>query len=283
MMRSAAAGVGKVELRGVSVHNAAVAAEFLQSKLLAREGFRHAFFTRRGGHSSEPFDSLHFGSQGNDAERLADNVRAAADVLEIDPGRLFLVTQVHGRDVARVRGDEDRASVLGREADVVLTGATGVACGVKVADCVPVLVADITTGTVAAIHSGWQGTVANVVGAGVAALRREVGSGARLVAAIGPHIEACCFEVGDDVAAKLEACAPGESVALRGRGRRPHVDLRKIVRAELVAAGLSNDAIDDVLGCTRCDGARFFSYRRDRERSGRMLSAIVARGSANGA
>jgi YfiH family protein len=257
-----------------------VAAEFLRSSLLARAGFRHAFFTRRGGHSSEPFDSLHFGAHGHDAARLADNVRVAAEALAVDPSRLYLVTQVHGRDVAAVRGDEDRASVLAREADVVVTCTAGVACGVKVADCVPVLVADRTTGAVAAIHSGWQGTVANVVGAGVAALRGEVGPGADLIAAIGPHIETCCFEVGDDVAEKLQACAPGDRVVERTRGPRPHVDLRKIVRAELLAAGLADDAIDDVPGCTRCDGARFFSYRRDRDRSGRMLSAVVARGSA---
>jgi YfiH family protein len=250
--------------------------------LLEGAGFRHAFFTRRGGHSNEPFDSLHFGTQGNDAERLLDNVRTASKALAIDPDRLYLVTQVHGRNVAAVRGDEDRTSVLAREADVVLTRAAGIACGVKVADCVPVLVADRASGAVAAIHSGWQGTVADVVGAGIAALRQAVGPGAELVAAIGPHIEACCFEVADEVAAKLQACAPGQPVVERGRGPRPYVDLRKIVRAQLVAARLSNDAIDDVPGCTRCDGARFFSYRRDRERSGRMLSAIVAR-DANGA
>jgi YfiH family protein len=274
---------GKVEPGRVSVHNAAVTAEFLQSGLLARAGFRHAFFTRRGGHSSEPFDSLHFGANGNDARSLADNVRAAADALAVDPARLYLVTQTHGREVAALSGYEDRTAVLAREADVLLTGARGVACGVKVADCVPILVGDRRSGAALAIHSGWQGTAADVVGAGIAAIRREVGPDADLVAAIGPHIEACCFEVGDDVAAKLEACAPGAGAVERTHGPRPHVDLRKIVRAQLVLAGLSDDAIDDVTGCTRCDGARFFSYRRDRERSGRMLSAIVARGSAKGA
>jgi YfiH family protein len=270
-----------VEPRLVPVQNAAVSAEFLESSMLAGAGFRHAFFTRRGGHSPEPFDSLHFGAVGHDAASLAANVRTAADALGIDASRLYLVNQVHGRKTAVVLANENRSEVLAREADVVLTVAPGRACGVKVADCVPVLVADAQTGAVAAIHSGWQGTAANVVGAGIAALRGAIGQRGILVAAIGPHIEACCFEVGDDVAMKLRASAPEASAIISGRGR-PHVDLRRIVRSQLVASGLAEDAIDDVAGCTKCDGARFFSYRRDRDKSGRLLSAIVAGRAARG-
>jgi YfiH family protein len=191
--------------------------------------------------------------------------------------RLYVVTQVHGRDTTALRGDEAREEVLGRKADVVLSRASGVACGVKVADCVPILIADRESGAVAAIHSGWQGTVANVVEAGVTALRREVGSRGDLAAAIGPHIEVCCFEVGEEVAHKLAACAPDIDVIDRSRGPRPHVDLRKVVRAQLREVGIGNESIDDVRGCTKCDADRFFSYRRDRDQSGRLLSAIVVR------
>ncbi len=236
--------------------------EFLQSSSLSREGFRHAFFTRRGGSSKTPYDSLHFGSTGHDPGALAANVHAAA---------------VHGRDATALRGDESREEVLSRKADVVLSRAGGVACGVKVADCVPVLVADRESGAVAAIHSGWQGTVANVVEAGITALRREAGQRGQLLAAIGPHIELCCFEVGDDVADKLATCVPTTDVIDRSRGPRPYVDLRKIVRAQLLALGLENESIDDVSGCTKCDAERFFSFRRDGEASGRLLSAIVVR------
>jgi YfiH family protein len=251
--------------------------EFLESSLLARAGFRHGFFTRRGGHSRQPFDSLHFGAFGHDAATLAANVQSAAEALGVDPSRLYVVNQVHGRAVTVVEANEDRSEVLAREADVVVTLAPGSACGVKIADCVPVLVADSETGAVAAIHSGWQGTVADVVGAAIAALRRTIGGQGTLLAAIGPHIEACCFEVGDDVAAKLRACSPEASVIVSDRGPRPHVDLRRVVRSQLVASGLSDGAIDDVRGCTKCDATRFFSYRRDKEKSGRLLSAIVAR------
>jgi YfiH family protein len=166
---------------------------------------------------------------------------------------------------------------LRRKADAVVTSTAGVACGVKVADCVPVLVGDRSSGAVAAIHSGWQGTELNVVAAGLAALTSELGQTGDLVAAIGPHIEVCCFEVGDDVAARLSVCAPGVDAVDRRHGLRPHVDLRKIVRAQLETLGVRSEAIDDVRGCTKCDATRFFSYRRDRENSGRLLAAIVAR------
>lgn len=253
-------------------------AEHLTSPRLVREGFRHAFFTRRGGFSPAPFDSLHFGSTGHEAEALAANVRAAARTLAIDATHLYTATQVHGRDVVAVRGNEDRTEVLQRKADAVVSAARGVACGVKIADCVPVLVADRKSGAVLAVHSGWQGTCLDVVAAGVAALRNEIGGAGELVAAVGPHIEVCCFEVGDDVAARLGACAPDVQAVDRTRGAKPHVDLRRIVRAQLRAAGLADDAIDDVRGCSKCDAARFFSYRRDRDSSGRLLAAIAVRG-----
>jgi YfiH family protein len=213
---------------------------------------------------------------GHDAATLAANVRVAAQFLAIDPAQLYVVTQVHGRLVTFVRGDEDRDLVLGYSADVVATATPGIACGVKVADCVPILLADRKTGAVAAVHSGWQGTVANVAGAAVDSLRRQIGDG-DFMAAVGPHIELCCFEVGEDVAAKLQASAPGAKVADRGRGPRPYVDLRAIVHHQLRMAGIGESSIDDVRGCTRCDAHRFFSYRRDREASGRQLAAIVAR------
>ena len=251
--------------------------EPLQSVALARAGFRHAFFTRAGGHSAAPFDSLHFGAPGNDAATLAANVGVAAEALSIEPAHLYVATQVHGREVVVVRGDEDREVVLSRSADALASSTSGVGCGVKIADCVPILLAHTRTGAVAAVHSGWQGTVANVVGAAVSALRREIGDGGALLAAVGPHIEPCCFEVGDDVARSLEAAAPGVDVVDRGRGPRPYVDLRAIVKSQLLAAGVDAADIDDVRGCTRCDRSRFFSFRRDREASGRQLAAIVAR------
>jgi YfiH family protein len=132
---------------------------------------------------------------------------------------------------------------------------------------------------VAAIHAGWRGTVRGVVEAGVRALL-GAGSGRpeQLRAAIFPHIRACCFEVGEDVAQELLDATPGGDLAVIDRSRaKPHVDLAAIVSAKLHALGLERGHVEQVEGCTRCEPQRFFSYRRDGKRSGRHLAAIVSR------
>jgi YfiH family protein len=141
-----------------------------------------------------------------------------------------------------------------------------------VADCVPVLVASTDTGAVAAIHAGWRGVVAGVVPAGVELLRgaSALAGQAPLLAAIGPCIGPCCFEVGADVAERI-------GFVTRRAGDKAYVDLRAAVRAQLRALGLPDEAIEDVPGCTKHEPDRFHSFRRDGANSGRMLAAIATR------
>jgi hypothetical protein len=137
--------------------------------------------------------------------------------------------------------------------------------------------ADPESGRVAAIHSGWRGCVANISAAAVTALRNAGVDRRRLIAAIGPHICVACFEVSQDVADQLASCSTASQPVNQDYGPKPHVALRSIVRAQLVAAGLAVDNVEDVPGCTMHDAGSFFSYRRDGRHSGRHLSAIVAR------
>jgi len=112
----------------------------------------------------------------------------------------------------------------------------------------------------------------------VESLTRLGATPGRLHAAVFPHIRACCFEVGDEVAAQLDACAPGRGVVVTGTGARPHADLSRLAAHQLSALGLHVAALEDVPGCTRCEAARFFSYRRDGQRSGRHLAVIRSAG-----
>ena len=256
---------------------AAPSAVLLRSELLHESGFSHAFFTRQGGVSQGPYRSLNFSSAvGDSVENVSRNLGLAAEALGVDPRHIYFLSQVHGRDVLSVDGSEDRLEVLERRGDGVISRSADVACGVRSADCVPVLLADRRSGAVAALHAGWRGTVAGIVPAGVAALRALGGDAAGLIAAIGPHISVAAFEVSEEVAAELAAAAPESAVVDRSRGPKPYVDLRCIVRAQLCAAGIADANIDDVLGCTVSDPERFFSFRRDGAKSGRHLSAIVA-------
>jgi hypothetical protein len=135
--------------------------------------------------------------------------------------------------------------------------------------------ADRRSGAVAAAHAGWRGAVNGVVSSAVEALR-AIAPDPDLIAAIGPHISLAAFEVSDDVAETLLNASRDPEIVDRTRSK-PHVDLRRMLRAELHALGLSHANIDDVLGCTVLQPERFFSFRRDGQASGRHLSAIVPR------
>jgi polyphenol oxidase len=249
----------------------------LYSPLLTRCGFRHAFFTREGGVSEGAYASLNFSfSVGDDAEKVDRNLRRAADLLGVDVSRLYFLSQIHGNDCVELTGDEEQRRVVFTEGDALVSSRADVACGVRTADCIPVLLADPLTGRVGAVHAGWRGLVAEVIRATV---QRLVGDGetTRCVAAIGPHIEADAFEVSEDVASALKNASPGVDPVLRGPGK-PHVDLRAVAQAQLLHLGLPASHIDHVRGCTYSNRELFFSFRRDGKASGRHLSAIVARG-----
>jgi YfiH family protein len=152
-----------------------------------------------------------------------------------------------------------------------VTVAPGILLSVRVADCLPLILASRTGGAAAVVHAGWRGVAAGVVEKGVEALA-EI-SGARpseLLAAVGPGIGICCFEVGEEV---VEAVAPGLPGAARpGPRGRPMLDLRAVVRARLEACGLDRGAVDAEAPCTRCGGELLHSYRRDGLGAGRMVA-----------
>jgi YfiH family protein len=220
----------------------------LESALLRGVGFRHGF-------SVKPLD---FSPHGSD---LAESEEAIALLLRLPRRRMYRASQVHGARAIVVTGDAE--SIAREEADALVAKDPEMAVGVRTADCVPILLANSKTGVVAAVHAGWRGVVSGVVHAAFE-------HGAFDLAAIGPCIGACCFDVGSDVAAKL---AP-HVVTRDGRTRG---DLRAAVRAQLQTHGLDPTRIDDVAGCTSCDSARFFSHRRDGEGAGRHLAIIAVR------
>jgi polyphenol oxidase len=253
-------------------------ARMILSPLLASAGFRHGFFTRVGGVSQAPFDALNFSvNVGDDPAAVAQNLLLAAQDLSVLPEHVFFLSQVHGVQSLTVDARDQAGDVRARQGDIVLSNDPDAACAVRVADCVPILLGDRRSGAVAAVHAGWRGTAQNVVGAAIRALRELGPRDVELLAAVGPHIGACCFEVGDDVAATLRDASSDHDVVKQGPRGRPHVSLRRIVHAQLLDAGVSPECIDHVRGCTMCDPQRFYSYRRDGWRCGRHLCAIAAR------
>ena len=235
----------------------------LESSLLRAAHFPHGFATR----------ALDFHAA---APGRATNLEVLALLLRFDPTRLYQVSQVHGGVALPALGD--REALSRREADALVSTAPGDAVGVRVADCVPVLLADPESGGVAAAHAGWRGVVAGIIGSSFR-VAAERGVTPRL-AAIGPCIGPCCFEVSHEIAAQIADAVGERGVVARRTDAKSYVDLRLAVRAQLRGAGLDDAHIDDVPGCTRCDAERFFSHRRDGQVAGRHLAVIVATSSS---
>lgn len=248
----------------------------LRSELLAARNIRHGFSTRIGGVSEGPFATLNVAvGPGDEPASVAENLRRFAAMISVDAERLFQTSQVHGADVRVIEKADDRLRILHEHADALVASDNTVAIGIRTADCVPILLHDATTNTVAAVHAGWRGVVSGIVQASVAQLAIRARGSSGIVAAIGPSIGPCCFEVSEEVASALDEAAPGDDAIILRDKSKPHVDLRRAVRLQLRALGVADARIEDVPGCTRCDAEHFFSHRRDGARSGRLIAAIA--------
>jgi YfiH family protein len=224
--------------------------------------------------STAPYDTLNLGFHlGDDDDAVRENRTRFAKSLGLGGDQFFEQRQVHGTQVREISEFDIAETVADMEGDALITRAEGCAVAVRTADCVPVLIAHPSSGDVGAVHAGWRGAVAGIVSQAIQALACDP---ADLLVAIGPHIRVEAFEIGEEVAREMEHAAKGRPVVQRGAAK-PHGDLAALIRLQLRDAGVPNAAIDDVGGCTHSDAAHFFSHRRERGKTGRHLSAIVAR------
>jgi len=237
------------------------------SRRMESDGFLVAFTERGGGVSADPFASLNLGLRSGDVpSAVVENRRRVAGALDVDT--FACVRQVHGSRVVRAgkaragAGFEDPAGALG-DADAIVTTSPGVALAVLAADCVPVALADARSGRVAVVHAGWRGIAAGVI----AEALKHFPERADVRAAIGPAICADHYEVGEDVAFSVSAAIDGGAVTSR-KGAALHLDLPASIARALKAAGVRNT--ERAEECTAQLPKRFFSHRRDGERTGRQ-------------
>lgn len=219
------------------------------------EGVRLRFFTRLGGVSEPPYDSLNVSRKvGDSADAVALNLAIIRKAMDGNPSAW--VRQVAGDGIVRVT----EAGFAG-EADALVTAERELCLAVAVADCVPVaLVGEACVGMV---HSGWRGTLSGVTGKAA----RESGERG-LQAYIGPCIRRCCYEVSEELAGEF-AREFGSSV-VTGR----NLSLPDAIRADLQRAGV--EEVLDLELCTGCRADLFYSHRKEGPRTGRNL-AVIAR------
>jgi YfiH family protein len=251
---------------------------------LEADGFVNGFSTRLGGVSLMPENSLNLaGFNEDEAENILENRRR---FLKLFPGSWSIAGcwQVHGADVrvvnnlqeAKPAEDSSGDSIY---CDAIVSDTANVLAGVKTADCVPVLIGDPVKGAFAAVHAGWRGTVAGIVGYALERLQQEYESRPEdLRVAIGPSASACCYEVGGDVIDAFHGRFPG-SQSLFSATKPGHacVDLLKANREQLTSAGVSAANIHTAPLCTMCSTDLFFSYRQEKKllgKVGRLMSVI---------
>jgi YfiH family protein len=266
----------------------------------------HGFSTRSGGVTScYGGRTLNLGFTGDDSrEHVEENRRrllvSLGAIAKSKPWPLVSLRQVHS-DMVHVVRSYSPGPLVG---DGLITSLPGVALGILTADCFPVLLVDTKNKAVGAFHAGWRGTVARIAEKGLGLMRREFGTLPKdLRASIGPGIQQCCYQVGEELRAKFESqFAYGsrlfrevqESDPVREKypllfmnQRAPghgdpclhlHLDLREANRRQLLAAGVPEKQITVLEDCTCCDTGKFFSHRAEKGQTGRMMAVIGIKG-----
>ncbi len=221
----------------------------------------HAFFTRHGGISEAPFDSLNLGGQEDNPESILRNRKLALAHLGGSMEQVAFLKQVHGNLVCD-------AAIGQQTGDALVTNKKGIALAISTADCYPVLFHDETNGVIGAAHAGWRGTVARIASETIHAMCALGAKRPCIQVAIGPGISQVKYEVGEDVVAEFRAADFPETIFL---GR--NLDLAAANKFVLLQAGIEEKNIDVI---NRCSTERdFFSYRRDAGRTGRMWSVVM--------
>ena len=244
---------------------------YYQFEALARfRGIEHGIFTRNSGYSKGPFTSLNVSyGIGDEEKAVAGNRELISNTL--GAGTTTYIDQVHGCEVALVSDKQKSGSTpAGRRsmiADAMVTDLVDNFLVIQVADCQSVLMYEPDRRVVANVHSGWRGSICNIIGRTVEAMIRHFDCDTeRIQAAIGPSLGPCCAEFVNyrtEIPEKM----------WQYRGANNHFDFWAISTDQLVAAGVSKNNIETSQMCTRCRTDDFFSYRAEKT-TGRFAAAI---------
>ncbi len=248
--------------------------EYLVSPLFEKEGVKHCFTTRLGGVSEKDYlSSMNVGtSRGDSDENVAKNVNILCRALSFTEENLCRTNQVHDNKVAILSEPVE----VSMGCDALVTDKLGIPLISTSADCVPVLLYDKKKKVIASIHSGWKGTVKKIVAEAVGAMKREYRSNPTdILAAIGPSIGKCCFQVKKDVLdAFSESFSDVSFICEEGDGIHYKADLWEAVRRTLIEAGLNDENISLAGECTVCKNDLYFSSRAGKGKFG-SLGAII--------
>lgn len=258
---------------------------FQISPRLERLGVPHGFTTRLGGVSGGVWDSLNLGThRGDDPDKVRENYRRVCAALGVDMGKLAFSRQVH-RDVVRTVTAADAGVGLDRpvteDADGLVTDVPGLTLAVFGADCLTGIVYDPVRQAVGAFHAGWRGTALGIAAKVVERMTACYGTRpADLICALGPCIDKCCFEVGEEVPNAMTAALGAAAlpcIQSDGNGKF-HVDLKGLNLLWLKRVGVDEEKVDVSPDCTLCLHEKYWSHRYTKGERGSQASLIALPG-----
>lgn len=236
-------------------------------------GLQHGIFSRHGGVSSAPWDSLNVGATvGDQQSSVEENLRRTLQAVGFSRESVFDVHQVHGREV--VEAFHGRGRQPAPHADAIVTRARGVVLLMRFADCVPILLVDPVHEVIGIAHAGWQGTVKNVAGSAVNTMQELYATDpADVLAGIGPSICQDHYPVGSEVIKAARRCFAGASDDhLACRDGKTFFNLWSANRALLERAGVRS--IESAEICTACHHEDWYSHRASGGQTGRFAALI---------
>jgi YfiH family protein len=259
--------------------------EYLQSPLLTDCDFlEHAFCTRLGGASRDDYKSLNMSFRAGDEEfRVKQNWGLLATAFAIPMERFMVVNQVHGDTILVIRphgsyfptGDE-------LNYDAIVTSRANLAICIKTADCVPVFLADKIKKVIAVVHAGWRGTSLAISAGLIKLMQDQYGSEpADILAAIGPSIGKCCYEVDQATADTFRQQKNCDLFLQSGRAKgKWMLDLPKANFRQILETGVPARNIEVADCCTRCNADMFFSHRGSGGITGRQVNFMMIKSDA---
>jgi YfiH family protein len=239
------------------------------------EGVTQAVFTRRGGLSPDPWDSLNLGGTvGDDPERVRKNRQRALMALGCEMESVYDVWQVHGVNLAIAEAPRPQ-TMPHLKADVILTNTPGITLMMRFADCVPVMLHDPVRRVIGIAHAGWMGTIRGIARIAVEAMQANFGSNpGDILSAIGPSVGPDHYEVGPEVVMQVrQAFGVSASSLLSEHAGSVHFDLWTANRMALEQAGVKHFELANI--CTACHTEDWYSHRAEHGQTGRFGAIIT--------
>jgi len=249
--------------------------KFKTSQLLSSyKQLSHIFSTRDGGVSKTPFSSNNLAFHVSDnSDDVLNNHQTLAEQMGYNHSDLVHMRQIHS-DKIIVVDPEQHNFENPPECDALITNLTNIPLMVMVADCTPVLFFDPSQRVIAVAHAGRTGAVKRIVAKTINRICDDFGSKVEdITVVLGPSIGACCYEVGEKIANEVKD--EGYGFAVVDKNGSYYLEVNAIIHKQLNESGIKKEHIEDLNICNACENQDFFSYRADKQKTGRIAGVLM--------